>query len=193
MGLPARLDDNTILMEGVQIIFRNFEGRKEKYNNEGDRNFSVLMPEPVALEMQARGFNVKPLRKREEDDPQMYHLKVKVAYNNRPPRIVMVTSRGRNTLLEEHLHLLDWADIDGVDLIINPWAYDRTDQGGSKGVSAYAKSVFVKIREDYLDQKYSHLPEIGHDPYLAIEPGPDADIIDAESWEVVEEPKAIEA
>lgn len=182
--------DKTVLMEGVQIIFRNFEGRKGKYNAEGDRNFSVLLPEPVAQDLLAKGFNVKPLKRREEDDPQMYHLKINVAFNNRPPRIVMVTSRGRNTLLEEHLHLLDWADIDSVDLIVNPWAYNRD---GRSGISAYAKSVFVTIREDYLDQKYSHLPEIGHDPYLAIEPGPDAEVIDVESWEVDEDLKAIEA
>lgn len=36
--------DNTILLEDVRIIFRNFAGREGMYNREGDRNFAVLLP-----------------------------------------------------------------------------------------------------------------------------------------------------
>ena len=43
-------NDNTVLMEGVQIIFRNFAGREGQYNREGDRNFAVLLDEKVAHE-----------------------------------------------------------------------------------------------------------------------------------------------
>ncbi len=37
--MPA--NDNTVLMEGVRIIFRNFSGKEGQYNREGDRNFAV--------------------------------------------------------------------------------------------------------------------------------------------------------
>ena len=30
--------DNTVLMEGVRIIFRNFTGKEGKFNKPGDRN-----------------------------------------------------------------------------------------------------------------------------------------------------------
>ena len=39
--MPA--NDNTVLMEGVRIIFRNFAGKEGQYNREGDRNFAVLL------------------------------------------------------------------------------------------------------------------------------------------------------
>ena len=43
--------DNTVLMEGVRIIFRNFAGREGQYNREGDRNFAVLLDDKVANAM----------------------------------------------------------------------------------------------------------------------------------------------
>jgi len=30
--------ENTVLMEGVRIIFRNFAGKEGQYNREGDRD-----------------------------------------------------------------------------------------------------------------------------------------------------------
>ncbi len=39
--------DNTVMMEGVRIIFRNFSGKESQYNREGDRNFAVLLGDDV--------------------------------------------------------------------------------------------------------------------------------------------------
>ena len=41
--------DNTVLMEGVRIIFRNFSGKEGQYNREGDRNFAVLLDEKLLM------------------------------------------------------------------------------------------------------------------------------------------------
>ena len=51
--------DNTVLMEGVRIIFRNFAGKEGQYNREGDRNFAVLLDEPTAAAMAEDNWNVK--------------------------------------------------------------------------------------------------------------------------------------
>jgi hypothetical protein len=61
--MPA---ENTVLMEGVRIIFRNFAGKEGQYNREGDRNFGVILPDDVAQQMLADGWNVKYLKPREE-------------------------------------------------------------------------------------------------------------------------------
>ena len=60
--------DNTVLMESVRIIFRNFSGKEGQYNREGDRNFAVLLDDAVAERMAADGWNVKWLKPREDSE-----------------------------------------------------------------------------------------------------------------------------
>lgn len=102
-------NDGTVLMEGVRIIFRNFAGKEGMYNREGDRNFAVLLDDEVANAMAADNWNVKWLRPRddeEEQSPQAY-LPVSVNFKGRPPRIVVITSRGRTNLDESQVEMLD--------------------------------------------------------------------------------------
>lgn len=149
-------NDNTVLMEGVRIIFRNFAGKEGQYNREGDRNFAVLLDEQVATTMAEDGWNIKMLRPRdeeEEENPQAY-LPVSVNFKGRPPRIVLITSRGRTNLDESQIEMLDWADIVNVDLIVRP--YEWTVNGKS-GIKAYLQSIYVTIDEDPLEIKYSEL------------------------------------
>ena len=49
-----------IVMENARLIFRNFEGREEKYNRKGDRNFGLVIEDvEVAEQLIADGWNVK--------------------------------------------------------------------------------------------------------------------------------------
>lgn len=150
--------DNTVLMEGVRIIFRNFAGREGQYNREGDRNFAVLLDEAVAIAMTEDNWNVKWLRPRSEEEgesPQAY-LPISVNFKGRPPRIVLITSRGRTNLDEGQVEMLDWVDILNVDLIVRP--YEWTVNGKS-GVKAYLQSIYVTIEEDALEIKYGELEQ----------------------------------
>jgi hypothetical protein len=153
--MPAA--DNSVIMEGVRIIFRNFSGKEGQYNREGDRNFAVLLDEKTADMMAADGWNVKMLKPRDDDEegavPQPY-LPVAVNFRGRPPRIVMITSRNRTTLGEDQVETLDWVDILNVDLIVRP--YEWTVNGKS-GIKAYLQSMYVTIEEDPLEAKYSEL------------------------------------
>lgn len=146
--------DNTVLMEGVTIIFRNFSGREGQYNREGDRNFAVLLDEKVANAMGADGWNVKWLKPRNEEEqeaPQAY-LPISVNFRGRPPRVVLITSRGRTHLEEDTVEMLDWADILNVDLIVRPYEWTVN---GKTGIKAYLQSLYVTIQEDALELKYS--------------------------------------
>lgn len=143
--------DNTVLMEGVRIIFRNFAGKEGQYNREGDRNFAVVLDDKTAEAMLADGWNVKTLAQREEDDSETPYLPVSVNFKGRPPRITMVTSRGRTTLDEGQVEMLDWADIVNVDLIVRPYAWDVS---GRTGIKAYLQTMYVTIEEDALERKY---------------------------------------
>lgn len=148
--------DGALLMEEARIVFRNFAGKEGMYNREGDRNFCVLLDEDIATMMSKDGWNIKALKAREEGDPDQPYLQVSVSFKARPPRIVMITSRGRTDLGEAECELLDWADIRTVDLSVRP--YEWTVNGKS-GIKAYLKSIFVTIEEDELDLKYAEVPD----------------------------------
>jgi hypothetical protein len=150
--------DNTVLMEGVRIIFRNFAGKEGQYNREGDRNFAVLLDDTIANSMAEDGWNVKWLKSREEDEeesPQAY-LQVSVNFKGRPPRVVLITSRGRTNLSEDQVEMLDWADIKNVDLIVRPYEWVVNQKSGIK---AYLQSIYVTIEEDALELKYGELDQ----------------------------------
>jgi hypothetical protein len=150
--------DNTVLMEGVRIIFRNFSGKEGQYNREGDRNFAVLLDDVVANAMAEDNWNVKWLRPRSEDEeetPQAY-LPVALNFRGRPPRIVLITTRGRTNLDEHSVEMLDWADIINVDLIVRPYEWTVNEKSG---VKAYLQSIYVTIEEDPLEMKYNQLDQ----------------------------------
>ena len=149
-------NDNTIVFEDARIVFRNFAGKEGMYNREGDRNFCLLLSEEEAEMMARDGWNIKALRAREEGDPDQPYIQVSVSFKGRPPRIVMITSRGRTNLGEDECELLDWADIKMADLIIRP--YEWTVNGKS-GIKAYLQSIFVTIHEDALELKYADIDD----------------------------------
>lgn len=169
-----------VILENVQIRFRNFSGKAGRFNAEGERFFHVFLDPDVAEQMLDDGWNVKHLKPREDGDIPQAHIKVKVNFRGfRPPRIVLLTSAGKRAMPEEVVDMLDWCDIESCDVTLNPSKYDVN---GSQGVSAYLKTLYVRIREDYLDQKYSDIPELDARPQqLAI----DGEII--EEAEIVED------
>ena len=151
-------EDNTVLMEGVRIIFRNFSGKEGQYNRDGDRNFAVLLDDTVANAMAEDNWNIKWLKPREEEEdetPQAY-LPVALNFRGRPPRIVLITTRGRTNLDEGSVEMLDWANIINVDLIVRPYEWTVNEKSGIK---AYLQSIYVTIEEDALEMKYSELDQ----------------------------------
>ena len=139
---------NNITIENARIIYRNFAGKETKYNPPGRRNFSVILEEEMALVLKEDGWNVKPLKKRDESDPQRYHLPVAVVFGPYPPKMVIVQGGRKTVLTEESVSMLDWADLENVDLIIRPRVWDR-------GIKAYFKCGYFTIEENELDRKYA--------------------------------------
>jgi hypothetical protein len=159
-----------IVFEDVRITFLNFSGEAGRFNAKGDRNFNLLLDDDIATQMLADGFNVRYLQPRVEGDLPQPTIEVKVKYKKRdgtrtrPPKVVLITSRGKTNLDEDMVSVLDYAQIKNVDLIINP---RRWEVSGRRGISAYLKSIYVTIVEDPLEMKYIDVPDsavntIGH-------------------------------
>ena len=128
-------------IDDARIIYRNFSGEGSKFNREGDRNFSVIIDDPaVADELVAQGWNVKIREPREEGDNPFIHLPVKVKFNERGPRIYLITGDRRNELDEESVGILDNVDIISVDLDIRPYDWEVN---GKTGRTAYLHSMRV--------------------------------------------------
>lgn len=155
--MAEKVMDN-VTIQNTRILFRNFSGREGLKNRKGDRNFSTVLSPEIAEDMQKAGWNVKVLNGREEGDEPLYHLPTKLKFGNkgRPPRVVLVTSRGRTELSEEMVSQLDFAEITNVDIIVRPYNWDID---GKTGVTAYVQSIYVTIHEDPLERKYADLPD----------------------------------
>lgn len=145
-------DAKTFMVEDAQLVFRNFSGKEGPYNREGERDFSVFLPEDIAKAMLKDGWNVKYLASRDEGEPDRPYVQVAVNFHNRPPRVVMITSTARTNLNEESVGVLDWADIQMCDLIARGYEWVVNGKSGTK---AYLQSMFVTIEEDALERKYA--------------------------------------
>jgi hypothetical protein len=152
-----------ITLEDVNIVFRNFSGAEGPFNKAGDRNFGLLIGPEDAEAMAADGWNVKYLKPREEGDDAQAWLKIKVNFSGRPPRVVLITENGqgeksKTPLDESMVSILDWAPIETVDLIINPYEWSVN---GNTGITAYLQSIFVTMAQDDLEKKYANVPDTG--------------------------------
>ena len=152
-----------VVMEGVKIVFRNFIGRPTPFNQEGDRNFGVLLSDEMAEIMNADGWNVKMLEPRPEaaaeGEVAQPFLPCFLKYQGRngpvrPPLVVCIGSKKRRNLTEDDVEMLDFADIVNVDLIVRPFAWEMNNK---HGIKAMVKSMFVTIEEDYLERKYGDM------------------------------------
>lgn len=150
-------DKKTVTIEDAQIVFRNFAGAEDKFNAAGARNFSVILPEDVAEQMLADGWNVKLLKARDEGDTPTPYVQVAVKYGVRPPRITLLTSTTRTGLGEDTVEMLDYAEFQTVDLIMTGYDWEVNGKSGTK---AYLQTMFATIVEDELDFKYAVAEEV---------------------------------
>lgn len=152
--------DNSVVLENVELIFRNFTGKEGMYNREGDRSFAIKLDEATADMLTKDGWNVKTLRARPDDEdqtPQPY-LSVSVEYDKgRPPSVFMITSRGRTQLDRESVESLDDVDIEKADLILRPYDWNVN---GNTGRKAYLQALYLTVNENPLELKYGDIATV---------------------------------
>jgi NACalpha-BTF3-like transcription factor len=150
--------NNLVTIENAHIVFVNMQGAKQTYNDEGRRNFNVLLSEDQAEAMRDLGINVRARASKYEDGETQNLLKVNVNVNSKyPPKVYMMTPGGQLNLLSVDMYpLIDQAAeehrIENVDLTFR--AYKSPLRTDDRGLSAYLNSMVVTIEEDPLLKKY---------------------------------------
>ena len=146
-------------IDAARIIFRNFEGREDKYNRKVNRNFALVIPNQEIADalMDDKnefgvGWKVKIRDPREEGDAPFMYLPVNVKFNTRGPKIVLISGNKQTPLDEDSVSILDDIDIACVDLDIRP--YDGESTYGPFR-SAYLQTMYVTQEVDRLGRKYS--------------------------------------
>ena len=130
-------------IDDARIIYRNFAGAASKFNREGDRNFSIVIPDQeMADALVNEGWNVKIKAPREDGDVPFMTLPVKVKFNDRGPNVYLQTGNRMNRLDEDSIACLDQIDIVSVDLDVRPydWVLYEGTKDEKRGRSAYLQS-----------------------------------------------------
>ena len=144
-------------IDDARIIYRNFSGRADKYNREGDRNFAIVIPDQeLADRLIEEGWNVKIKDPRDEGDTPFMYLPVKIKFNDRGPAVYLTTGDRQNKLDEETVSVLDNVDILTVNLDIRPYDWEVN---GKTGRAAYLQSIEVVQEVDRFARRFDDCAE----------------------------------
>ena len=136
----------------ARILWPNFEGRGDRFNKQGDRNFHLVIPDQEIADALLRdknqygdSWNVK-IKLREEGEAPFMHMMVKVKFNGRGPNVYLVSGKKQVRLNEDTIKCLDDIDILYADMDIRP--YDDKMPNGQTFRSAYLSAMRVYQRVD---------------------------------------------
>lgn len=145
-----------VALEGVQIGWPNFEGAKGEYNKDGKRMFTIFLPDDVAQEMAALGWDVKFPEATQDNAEDEYQQDAKIVVKlkldgARPPKIALVGTGAPTLLTEENVGIIDRSSIAFVDVVFR--AYDW-EMNGNSGKSAWLKEIYVNLDTGTFADKY---------------------------------------
>lgn len=158
--LPKRPDP--IIIEGARIKFKNFAGEARQYNPAGQRNFVLCLPDDLAQQLTAEGWNVKWKPGRHPEDPDEAQLVVKVKYNesgddrSRDPIAYLIQGRRKIALDGRTVATLDRLAPLNIDLVVRPYVWDIN---GNVGITAYLDEIYYTAVEG-LSSKYADYEEV---------------------------------
>ena len=146
-------------IENAQIkwAFSHFDGRADTFNDEGDHNFTIILPEEDAKRLMDEGWNIKEMDGYEEGDPPEYLLKVKISFKYEAPRVYLIKGNRKFRADQRDLADIKRATTEQIDVIIQP---SRWVNGNRTGISAYVKEMYAKIRESRFSAMYADYEEV---------------------------------
>lgn len=132
--------------------WRNFSGKKDRYNQNGNSFFNIRFSEEQARELEEAGWPVKWDEPFEEGDSPEPRLQVTFRFDMYPPEIYQMTSDDDTVRLgEDGIANLDWADISYANLTLRG---SHWDVNGKHGIKPYLKRMCVWIDEDDIFERH---------------------------------------
>lgn len=147
-----------VLIDDAKITWTNFAGRKDDYNRNGDREFTVIVDDPdIAEELMARGCNLKIKHPEDRNEPPRMTFKVKVSYRFGAPAVYLDNGRNVVNLTEDTIGTLDRIDIERVDMDI--YFGKEWTNNGTTARTAYLDKIMVtqsvdRFRERFAEEEY---------------------------------------
>lgn len=160
MSDDTRVNRN-ISIENAHILpgaWRNFSGKPTKFDAQGGkRTFCIELDQDLADQLSAEGWAVKVRPPRDEDGDPLYFLQVSVRFEPIPANVWLVSRHGKQLLDDQTIGMLDWAEIENVDIVIRPYNWENAR--GEHGVKAYVKTMYVTLSEDEFADKYADVQD----------------------------------
>lgn len=145
-------------INNARLVYRNFQGRGDKFNREGDRNFSVVIPsQEIADKLAADGWNLKVKPARDDQELPFITLPVKIKFNDRGPACYLVANGNMAKLSEDMVGILDDVDIESVDLDIRPYDWEVN---GKRGRTAYLQGISVVQKVDRFAERFARSTDV---------------------------------
>lgn len=140
-------------IEDARLVYRNFEGRGDRYNRAGERKFSVIIPNDEIKDILVeKGWNVKIKAPSEGYDEPFMHLPVKVKFNGRGPSVYVSSGKNWTKLNEDNVDMLDHIDIASVSMDLRPYDWEVN---GQTGRTAYLDAINVIQNVDRFGAMYA--------------------------------------
>ncbi len=150
-----------------EVLFPNLEGRKERYNDDGDRTFRLKFNDPeFAQQLSEDGWNIRIYTPKNEDYDPYHYLTVKTKFRvdsekvRQDPEIHLVNSKNDILCGPQNMHDVDMAFLnhkaERVDLVIAPRYWANAGIGKGEGITAYIREMWVEIQDSPFASRYAN-------------------------------------
>jgi hypothetical protein len=129
-----------LVLNDVTLIFRNFSGKENTYNPEGNRNFAILLDKDEAEKLKKLGWNVRYIMSNNDGDDEQGILGISVNFQVGAPKFFKILNGERIPMGLDDLKDLDFFSLKDVNLIVFPYEWTV---GERHGVKAYLDSITV--------------------------------------------------